>query len=1030
MKKPVLAILGIAALGVGTFATTYMQVVTKNGDKVFYPVDDVSEVNFIENAIVPQDTISVPQDTIPAPQDTTPVSDHEYVDLGLPSGTLWATENIGDDYLYASCGEWYAWGDTVPMPKHLFYRESYKWNDGNGKMSKYNPNVDTLTTLLPEDDAATANWGSEWRMPTKEEYQELLDYCKLTKSGLFGTFTGPNGNTVQFPAAGHYVGNRFYLHNEYGLYWTSSLKPNCDNKAYYMIFNENKGNIIYDVETFEGLSVRAVRVKKAEHTLYTVNFYTSDSILIESQKVVKGAFTKPVDAPYKIGYEFVGWSAPTDSVVSDLSVYALYKENEVVEHEYVDLGLPSGTLWATSNIGASNTNEFGLKFAWGEIVPKKVYDWESYKWATTIWDEKFDYWEVDSITKYYNGDLYKGIIDSLTTLLPEDDAATAHWGDEWRMPTKEELDELIKNCTYTRTDTSAYFTGVNGNTLFFPIKEGGISYWSSSLNEGSEVVDFRLRLYSAEWFHTIYREEGNLVRAVRVQKAERITYTVSFYTSDSILIESQKVEEGSTAKEVEAPAKDGYEFTGWSAPTDSVVSDLSVYALYKEIIPEHEYIDLGLPSGTLWATDNVFDESASGFLNNYFAWGETSAKKDFYRDSYKWNDGNGNMTKYSPDVDSLTTLLPEDDIATVHWGAEWRMPTAEEYRELVEYCRYQKIAYMGKFIGPNGNILDFIASGHMVDNRFFFNEKQGRYWSSSIDGTEANLLVFYDEGVGVIPGGVYEGLTVRPVRVKKAEHTLYTVNFYTSDSILIASKKVVEGTSVVKMVEAPEKEGYEFIAWSDSLKNVSSDLSVYPIYNKLDESEFPYHKYVDLGLPSGTLWATYDIGSSRPEVIGDYFAWGETETKSAYNWGTYKWCTAKYDEKRKTWELDSLTKYNTGEKHPGVIDSLTTLLPEDDAATANWGENWRMPTIDEIKELMKECRHNLTDYGVTFIGTNGNTIFFPYLPHYSVGRYMSSSLDDYDDADELQLFFADYVDKKYAERCQGYPVRAVRTKKK
>ena len=103
------------------------------------------------------------------------------------------------------------------------------------------------------------------------------------------------------------------------------------------------------------------------------------------------------------------------------------------EHEYVDLGLPSGTLWATCNVGASSPEGFGLHFAWGETSSKEEYTLENY----LFYDESVD----GQMTKY-NG------TDKLTELLPEDDAATANWGSEWQMPSSEQCEELI-DATYT-----------------------------------------------------------------------------------------------------------------------------------------------------------------------------------------------------------------------------------------------------------------------------------------------------------------------------------------------------------------------------------------------------------------------------------------------------------------------------------------------------------------------------------------------------------------------------------------------------
>ena len=134
------------------------------------------------------------------------------------------------------------------------------------------------------------------------------------------------------------------------------------------------------------------------------------------------------------------------------------------------------------------------------------------------------------------------------------------------------------------------------------------------------------------------------------------------------------------------------------------------------------------------------------------------------------------------------------------------------------------------------------------------------------------------------------------------------------------------------------------------------------------------HDYVDLGLPSGTLWATCNIGATTPEGYGDYFAWGETGPKTVYDWTTYKYCNGDFDQ---------LTKYcqEASYGYDGYTDDLYDLQPSDDAATVNWGEGWRMPSASEGEELLSQCelkRDTVNGVpGLRIIGTNGNTIFLP-----------------------------------------------------
>ncbi|MGM9745408.1 MAG: hypothetical protein ACI30H_00370 [Paludibacteraceae bacterium] len=96
------------------------------------------------------------------------------------------------------------------------------------------------------------------------------------------------------------------------------------------------------------------------------------------------------------------------------------------------------------------------------------------------------------------------------------------------------------------------------------------------------------------------------------------------------------------------------------------------------------------------------------------------------------------------------------------------------------------------------------------------------------------------------------------------------------------------------------------------------------------------HEYVDLGLPSGTKWATCNVGATKPEEYGNYYAWGETTPKDYYDWNTYNWATATYDAEYDWWDLETLTKYNTSSSY-GTVDNKTVLELADDAARANWG---------------------------------------------------------------------------------------------
>lgn len=198
--------------------------------------------------------------------------------------------------------------------------------------------------------------------------------------------------------------------------------------------------------------------------------------------------------------------------------------NSLNGHEYVDLGLPSGTLWATCNVGANAPEEYGDYFAWGETQPKDtIYEWSTYKYSNGIY-----------LTKYCNDTTYgyNGFTDELTVLLPEDDAATANWGSGWYMPNVSQCEELLTYTTNVWTTQKGVngrlFTAANGNSLFLPAagyrdiffcedgREG--VYWSSSLSVDCSSVAWRLDFSSGECEISdrdgYYRVYGHSVRPV------------------------------------------------------------------------------------------------------------------------------------------------------------------------------------------------------------------------------------------------------------------------------------------------------------------------------------------------------------------------------------------------------------------------------------------------------------------------------------------------------------------------------------
>ena len=224
--------------------------------------------------------------------------------------------------------------------------------------------------------------------------------------------------------------------------------------------------------------------------------------------------------------------------------------------EAVDLGLPSGTLWATCNVGANEPQDIGLFFAWGDTeghgndpADGYFFNWENYKWCEVV--------GYDSYFTKYCSDSSRGkdeFIDGKSELDPEDDAAYVNWGSQWRTPSNEQLEELRNECTWTPTTLQGVdgyeVKGLNGNTIFLPttgwriddmLLEGG-AYWSRSSDPEDVGGAYYLSWDDWGWYSYGGRVNGQCIRpVVNDSKTESVTlnsddegnYWATFYSDAS-----------------------------------------------------------------------------------------------------------------------------------------------------------------------------------------------------------------------------------------------------------------------------------------------------------------------------------------------------------------------------------------------------------------------------------------------------------------------------------------------------------------
>lgn len=401
-------------------------------------------------------------------------------------------------------------------------------------------------------------------------------------------------------------------------------------------------------------------------------------------------------------------------------------------HKYVDLGLPSGALWATCNVGASSPEEAGGYYAWGEIEKKDSYSWENYKWCDGTAPTATNM----SLTKYCDRGGY-GTMDGKISLELEDDVAHVKWGGSWHIPTEAEILELINNCEHEWTTVNNVggmtFRGANGNSIFIPAAGSGEEgeYWSTTLGNHSRTIPYfnfyknTIDLYEGELYNT-QRYRGFTIRPV-----------LSEYTP--------------AVHKIEAPSS------------------------YRD----YGLVDLGLPSGALWATCNIGASSPEDY-GCYYAWGETEGtcegKTSYYDDDYKFYNG-PTMTKYH---EAGEVLEPIDDVATVRWGGEWRMPTYSEISELLNTkytsCEWTtengvngyRITSIVK--GFEGNSIFLPAAGTHRDKtgRLFDAGTKGYYWGSTLSSGDdaeqyASWMVLNSSRISKGSGPRHHGLSIRPV---------------------------------------------------------------------------------------------------------------------------------------------------------------------------------------------------------------------------------------------------------------------------
>lgn len=298
---------------------------------------------------------------------------YEYVDLGLPSGLLWATCNVGATKPEER-GDYFSWGET--QPKSTYNSNTYT-------TTKYNPiyigSTGDKTILELSDDVANVNWGGDWRIPTLADYNELRTKCTwiwTTKNSQNGyTVTGPNGNSIFLPAVGCYLNSYNYEDGNFGDYWSSSLRTYDTEYAYNLFFRSNEVSMKTNYRHY-GFSVRPVL--RSGFT-YVITFDGNGaegmmpSITVEHSEI----FTIPENKFTHPKYKFICWNTKPDgtgikyeagakfSVDSDITLYPQFGSQTSMESSNLTSSVPSKNFFML-NGGFTTLPDYsyGLTYAW------------------------------------------------------------------------------------------------------------------------------------------------------------------------------------------------------------------------------------------------------------------------------------------------------------------------------------------------------------------------------------------------------------------------------------------------------------------------------------------------------------------------------------------------------------------------------------------------------------------------------------------------------------------------------------------
>ena len=761
----------------------------------------------------------------------------EFVDLDLPSGLKWANINVGSQ-TPMDRGDHFSWGET--STKGSYY-------DNSTSYSHYREDIgdDINGTTY---DAAQVNWKGPWRMPKKSDFEELVANCNIEKTTLYGTTVYKVTNKkkadkfIYLPANGFSYNN--YLLNEESwrpLYW-SSTRLESDQVSAYSFESRTNGVVPYlttDSRHY-GFGVRPVAMVNNTLDDESMIQMTTDSVHWEvgqneaklygyllglryNSKATESGFaycTTPNFDANTAGVQYLqtnegetnsvanGVMSATVPNVADETIYyyrayvkvdgKLYFGNErEFGRRTVDLGLGNGVMWSNINLGASSSDDSGDYYAWGETTPK------------TSFDKPATYPDLGA-------DIAGSSHDAATT--------AENWGGLWRMPTRDDVNDLITKCTWTEVtkyDQPMFkIVGPSGDSIF--IAKRGSMNGTAVARDGERVMMWTSNLnttdgynhenaYGTSFYGTnrsidaVARYLGYTIRPV-IKYNKQHDQTKFYLTTDSTnwqvgvtdvrlvgavagLKNVNGVTRGfvvgcdSTSTALVAGGTDVTDIIATASATDNTFRGTLTYAkdttyyyrAYVKIGDTYYYgntrryglelVDMG--NGIKWASINLGAQTSSEYGDRY-AWGETTSKTTYTQATYTHYDGGYKFI--GADISNKASY----DAVKANWTGSWRMPTNAEMQWLVDNCDWEwttedgvagyRVTSQTQNDKDGYNSIFLPAAGYQTGGYYQEIGSGCHYWTSVYynDG-DSYALIGNQAGDSVTAEHRYYGVSVRAV---------------------------------------------------------------------------------------------------------------------------------------------------------------------------------------------------------------------------------------------------------------------------